>query len=137
MGQRLGAAMTGGEVLLLVGSLGAGKTTLTQGIAQGLGIQEYTKSPTFVLVNEYQGRIPLYHVDLYRVQGDVEAWELGLDDYLDGPGVCVVEWSDQAPSVFPDDHLLVTLEIRSENDRLFRLEPRGPRAHALLQTVRL
>jgi tRNA threonylcarbamoyladenosine biosynthesis protein TsaE len=132
VGRRLGAALAGGEVLLLVGALGTGKTTLAQGIAQGLGIREYTKSPTFVLVNEYLGRLPLYHVDLYRIQGDLEAWELGLDEYLEGPGVCVVEWADRALRVFPSDHLLVTLERRSDTERLLRLKAQGPRARALL-----
>lgn len=137
VGRRLGAALAGGEVLLLVGALGTGKTTLAQGIAQGLGIREYTKSPTFVLVNEYQGRLPLYHVDLYRIEGDLEAWELGLDEYLEGPGVCVVEWADRALRVFPSDHLLVTLKRRSDTERLLRLKAQGPRAWALLAAAGL
>ncbi len=134
-GRKLGMSLRGREVILLVGDLGAGKTTLTQGIAEGLDIHEYTKSPTFVLVHEYKGRLPLYHIDLYRIEGDLEAWALGVDEYLEDVGVSVIEWADRAPKVFPDDYLLIRLERLSDTDRRLQLESHGPRAGTLLSTV--
>ena len=94
IGTELGKLAGAGDIILLVGPLGAGKTCLTQGIARGLGIHEYTASPSFVLVREYQGKLPLYHIDLYRLDKIEEVAQLGLDDYLYGKGVCVVEWAD-------------------------------------------
>lgn len=134
-GAILGALLDGGEVILLVGSLGAGKTTLTQGIAKGLEVDAYTKSPSFVLVNEYQGRLPLYHMDLYRIEDSNEAWDLGLDDYMDGHSVLVAEWGDRAPAAFPSDHLRIEIQVGSETQRTFTLAPEGPTAARLVERV--
>ena len=101
IGRAIGKAVQAGTLILLIGQLGAGKTTLTQGIATGLGVTAYTKSPSFVLVNEYEGRLPLFHMDLYRIDDPAEAWELGLDDYLGRDGVLAIEWADRATSIFP------------------------------------
>jgi hypothetical protein len=87
-------------VILLDGPLGAGKTCLTQGIAMGLGITGYVRSPTFVLMARYSGRLTLHHLDLYRVGSSQEAWDLGLDEQISGDGLCVVEWPDRAPDLF-------------------------------------
>src|SRR3989304_2198922 len=95
IGARLGKLAASGDVVLLVGALGTGKTCFTQGVAQGLGINEYTSSPSFVLVREYRGRLPLYHIDLYRLERIEEIDQLGLDDYLYGNGVCVGEWAER------------------------------------------
>src|SRR3972149_1751996 len=91
IGMRLGGLAVSGDVILLTGELGTGKTCLTQGIAWGLGIEDYASSPSFVLVREYRGRLPLYHVDFYRLERLEEIAGLGLDDYLYGNGVCVIE----------------------------------------------
>ena len=135
LGQALGEHAQGGDLFLLTGGLGSGKTTLVQGIAWGLGVQEYARSPTFVLMAQYQGRIPVYHLDLYRVESVEEALDLGLDEYLWGEGVLVVEWADRAPEAFPDECLKVSLELVDESTRRLRLEGHGGRHEALLRAT--
>ena len=108
------------------GGLGAGKTTLTQGIVWSLGATEYARSPTFVLVNEYQGRVPVYHMDLYRLDSFAEVDGLGLDDYLFGDGVCIVEWADKAHNYFPSEHILVSIDHVSESRRTFTVSSEAP-----------
>ena len=100
LGRRLGEVMGGGELVLMSGDLGAGKTCMTQGIAWGLGVNEHARSPTFVLVSEYEGRHTLFHADLYRVDDPLEAEDLGLDETYGNGGVCVVEWAEKADSLF-------------------------------------
>ena len=127
LGKELGGLAREGDVFLLVGNLGAGKTCLTQGIAWGLGIEEYASSPSFVVVKEYRGRLPLYHIDLYRIGGIEEVMDLGLDDYFSGRGVCVVEWAERGMEAMPLEHLLVEIERLSPRKRCFQLRPRGGR----------
>jgi len=103
VGRALGEQAHPGDVILLDGPLGAGKTCLTQGIAIGLGITGYVRSPTFVLMARYSGRLTLHHLDLYRVGSSHEAWYLGLDEQLSGDGLCVVEWPGKAPELFIKD----------------------------------
>jgi tRNA threonylcarbamoyladenosine biosynthesis protein TsaE len=110
VGRLIGQQAQPGDIYLLTGPLGAGKTRLTQGIAWGLGVTGYARSPTFVLMTRYQGRLTLHHLDLYRINDPLEAWDLGLDDQLSGDGVCVVEWADQAEEVFPQDALWIALD---------------------------
>ena len=117
IGRRIGTKAQSGDVLLLVGDLGAGKTTLTQGILWGLGGTEYARSPTFVLVNEYPARLTLYHMDLYRLNSIEEIEDLGLDEYLYGNDLCVVEWADKAPGYFPVNHAVVQLEVIDDQTR--------------------
>ncbi len=136
LGQRLGDLARPGDVVLLVGSLGAGKTCLTQGIALGLGVNDYTVSPSFVLMREYKGRLPLYHVDLYRLEQVEEVADLGLDDYLYGEGVCVVEWADRALNLMPPEHLLIQLAYLSPRRRSIYLEPRGKRYNDLTNELK-
>jgi tRNA threonylcarbamoyladenosine biosynthesis protein TsaE len=136
IGKKLGELAAPGDVILLVGSLGAGKTCLTQGIARGLGIHEYTASPSFVLVREYQGKLPLYHVDLYRLDRVEEVAQLGLDDYLYGKGVCVVEWADKGLSVLPQEHLLVEMQIVSPLKRRLSFMPEGTRYLKMLSKLK-
>ncbi|MBI4234475.1 MAG: tRNA (adenosine(37)-N6)-threonylcarbamoyltransferase complex ATPase subunit type 1 TsaE [Chloroflexi bacterium] len=136
LGRLLGSHAAAGDLFLLAGGLGVGKTTLTQGIAWGLGVQEHARSPTFVLVTQYRGRLTLYHIDLYRLDDVQEVLDLGLDEYLFGDGVCVVEWAEKAPQVFPAAHLLVTLQPVDDTTRRLRLEARGSRYEGLLEAVR-
>ena len=110
IGRSIGAQARQGDIFLLTGPLGAGKTCLTQGIAWGLGVVGYTRSPTFVLIARYHGRVSLYHLDLYRINDPLEAWNLGLDEQLFGDGVCVVEWADRASEVFPEHSLWIALD---------------------------
>ena len=135
IGASLGRHVEPGDVLLLCGDLGAGKTCLTQGIAKGLGITEYVRSPTFVLVSIHQGRLPLYHIDIYRLDHVAEVIDLGIDEYLAGDGVSVIEWADKALEVFPQSCLRVTLDYEGENERLLRLEPQGERYERLVLQV--
>jgi tRNA threonylcarbamoyladenosine biosynthesis protein TsaE len=129
LGQRLGKKLRAGDVVLLSGELGAGKTVFTQGIAEGLGARGQVSSPSFVLMNEYQGRERLFHVDLYRIGEPEEAEYLGLEDYSED-GVLVVEWPERAPEYLPADHLLVRIAY-SEGGRTLTLAPRGRRAREL------
>ena len=127
LGRRIGELALPGDVFLLVGDLGTGKTCLTQGIAWGLDIDEYTLSPTFVIMRELYGRMPLYHIDLYRLDRIEESMDLGLDDYLYGRGVCVVEWAEKALSILPTEHLLIKIGYHSDTERSFQMKPRGQR----------
>ena len=124
---QLGKLSQPGDVFLLVGGLGAGKTCLTQGIAWGLGIEGYAASPSFVLINQYRGRIPLYHIDLYRLDSIEEVNELGLDDYLYSNGVCVVEWAEKAWAVLPRENLTVEMSFLSDTSRSITIKPNGKR----------
>ena len=135
LGTRIGEVASAGDIFLLVGELGAGKTCLTQGIAWGLGIDEYAVSPSFMLVRELYGRLPLYHVDLYRLDNIEEIVELGLDDYLYGGGVCVVEWAEKGLGVFPAEHLLIKIGYLSDTERSFQLIPNGKRYPKMLAQV--
>lgn len=136
LGIQLGKLAKAGDVMLLVGELGTGKTCLTQGIAWGLGIDDYTLSPSFVLIREYQGRLLLYHIDFYRLDSIEEVVDLGLDDYLYGDGVCVVEWAERALPVLPEEHLLVKLEHLGENERKLCLEPKGEHYEELISELK-
>ena len=92
---------------------------------KGLGVTAYTKSPSFVLVNEYEGRLPLFHMDLYRIDEPAEAWELGLDDYLGRDGVLAIEWADRATSIFPEDRLEIHIDYISDSERRLTLTANG------------
>ena len=132
LGTRLGELALPGDIFLLVGDLGTGKTCLTQGIAWGLDIQEYTMSPSFVLVRELHGRLPLYHIDLYRLDHLEEIAELGLDSYLYGNGVCVIEWAEKGISLLPAEHLLIEISYLSDTERTFQIKPNGQRYTEIL-----
>jgi tRNA threonylcarbamoyladenosine biosynthesis protein TsaE len=101
-GERLAATLDAGDVVALTGELGAGKTCFVQGLTRGLGVQTRATSPTFVLVNEYRGRLPVHHVDAYRTARATELIDLGLLELFDGDGVTVVEWADRAASLLPE-----------------------------------
>ena len=137
MAKALGSACTGGELFLLAGDLGSGKTCFVQGLARGLDVDEYVHSPTFVMVAQYhQGRLPLFHVDLYRVESEGEAIELGLDEYIGGTGVCAVEWADNAPAVFPPARLEVRLTDLGGDRRRIVLRANDGRHAALVAALR-
>lgn len=135
-GTRLGKIARPGDVILLVGKLGAGKTCLTQGIAWGLGIDEYAASPSFVLVRELYGRLPLYHLDFYRLENLAEIAELGLDEYFYGQGVSVVEWAEKALSLLPPENLLIEMEYISDNERRLELKPSGKRYREMVAQLK-
>ena len=136
LGMKIGELAQAGDVLLLIGELGTGKTCLTQGIAWGLGIKEYAMSPSFVIMRELYGRLPLYHVDLYRLDDIEEVAQLGLDDYLYGSGVSVVEWAEKGLSVMPLDHLLIEIAHLDDTEREFKLKPDGQRYAEILTQLK-
>jgi tRNA threonylcarbamoyladenosine biosynthesis protein TsaE len=143
LARRLGEACTGGEVFLLVGPLGAGKTAFTQGLAWGLGVEEYTHSPTFVLVTEYhgtarQGRpaLTLYHMDLYRIESVPEAVDVGLREYVDAGGVTAIEWADKADEALAGAGLRVEISYTGDNRREITFRPQDDHHAALLAGAR-
>ena len=101
--------LKGGEFIAMYGDLGAGKTAFVQGLAKALGITNHVTSPTFTIVNEYEGRLPLYHLDVYRIADPDEMYEIGYDDYIDSDGVCVVEWAELIEELFPDKYYKLTI----------------------------
>jgi tRNA threonylcarbamoyladenosine biosynthesis protein TsaE len=135
LGRRIGELAAAGDVYLLSGELGAGKTCLTQGIAWGLGIEEYALSPTFVIMREMHGRLSLYHLDLYRLDDLAEIAELGLDDYFYGDGLCVVEWAEKGLPVLPPEHLRIEMDHRAESERGLTFTAVGDRYRKLLAEV--
>ena len=136
LGIYIGESAQAGDIYLLTGGLGTGKTCLTQGIAWGLDIEEYALSPSFVIVRELRGRLPLYHVDLYRLDRAEEIDELGLDEYLNGNGVCVIEWAEKGLSVLPPEHLLIEISYIGETDRRFHFKPSGQRYIDLVERLK-
>ena len=110
VGRAMGVVAQPGDVFLLAGPLGAGKTCLVQGFARGLQVKALVRSPTFVLMSRHQGRLTLHHIDLYRIADPEEAWDLGIDEQLFDEGVCMVEWADRAGDIFPEGCLWVHLD---------------------------
>lgn len=132
-GYQLGQLLHPQDLILLDGDLGAGKTTLTQGIAQGLGIKRPIKSPTFTLIREYQsGRIPLYHMDMYRLENS-SADELGLSEYFNGDGAVVIEWSQFIKDLLPTSYLRIVLKQQQPTSRELNFQALGYRYQQLLQ----
>ncbi|MDR2102894.1 MAG: tRNA (adenosine(37)-N6)-threonylcarbamoyltransferase complex ATPase subunit type 1 TsaE [Treponema sp.] len=116
-GERIAGLLHEGSVVALRGGLGAGKTCLTKGIARGLGIREELTSPTYTIISEYQGMVPFYHIDAYRLEGDDDFYALGGEELLYGKGIAVVEWSERLPYSIPADALIVEIEISGANER--------------------
>ncbi len=136
IGERLGRLLQGGDVVCLEGELGTGKTCLVQGIGRGLGITSAIVSPTFIIINEYRvpdRRYKLYHIDLYRIETVGEARAIGLEDYLYGDGVCVIEWAERAREILPEERLWITLRYLGDTKRGLMFKPRGKRHEELLQ----
>lgn len=120
-GESLGRTLRGGEIIALHGVLGAGKTQLVKGLARGLNFAGDVTSPTFTIVHEYRGgRLPIYHIDLYRIRNENEAVDLGLEEYLPGDGVTVIEWPDRIPSLLPPQTRHWELEVVSLTERVIR-----------------
>jgi tRNA threonylcarbamoyladenosine biosynthesis protein TsaE len=109
-GKRLGGILKRGDVVCLTGDLGAGKTAFTKGIGRALEISDHITSPTFTLVNEYNGRVPLYHFDVYRLKGPEDVYGIGFEEYIYGNGISVIEWADLVNEVLPAEHIWVTIE---------------------------
>jgi tRNA threonylcarbamoyladenosine biosynthesis protein TsaE len=128
LGRKMGNLLAKGIVIALIGELGCGKTLLTRGICEGLKVPlRQVNSPTFVLVNEYQGRLPVFHMDLYRLGGEADVVELGITDYLSRTesGILIIEWAEKIPSLLPEDLLTVSFEIISDRKRRIEFSMSG------------
>ncbi len=139
LGKSIGERLQGGEIILLHGDLGAGKTLLAKGIAEGLGIEGSTTvvSPSFTLVNIYKARLDIVHVDLYRLNSD-EIYDLGLEDYMDLEHIMVVEWAEKAPLFFSNQTLDITIEYTGDASRAIVLESQKPSLiHRLQESLKM
>jgi tRNA threonylcarbamoyladenosine biosynthesis protein TsaE len=140
LGARLGGLLSPGDVIALAGGLGTGKTRFSQGVGQGLGVTEPIVSPTFTLVREYRGpeiRLPLFHVDLYRIENEGETLTFGLEEYLYGDGICLVEWADRlGDNQMPDEYLWIDFHYLDQSKRGLLIQPRGPHYEELLRDFR-
>ncbi|MCX5750578.1 MAG: tRNA (adenosine(37)-N6)-threonylcarbamoyltransferase complex ATPase subunit type 1 TsaE [Candidatus Saganbacteria bacterium] len=116
-GKKLAAKLQEGTVIALTGQLGAGKTTLIQGIAQGLGIKDPVTSPTFILINEYPSNPPLIHLDLYRLDSETQIEDLGIEDYFEKPAIMVIEWAEKLGTLLPSNAIKIELEVLGDNKR--------------------
>ncbi|MBB1109004.1 tRNA (adenosine(37)-N6)-threonylcarbamoyltransferase complex ATPase subunit type 1 TsaE [Limosilactobacillus sp. pH52_RY] len=136
LGKKIGQQLVAGDVLVLDGDLGAGKTTFTKGLAAGLAIPDIIKSPTFTIIHEYQdGRLPLYHMDAYRLENG-GAEDLGLEEYFDGDGVSVVEWAEFVEDELPADFLAIHFKrTDDDNTRILEFEPHGQHFDQIVKSV--
>lgn len=125
LGEKVAGYLNPGDVLTLEGDLGAGKTTFTKGLAKGLGIKRVVNSPTFTIIKEYDGRMPLYHMDVYRLEESDE--DLGFDEYFSGEGVTVVEWASFIQDMLPENYLSIRITLLNNQKRSFKLIPHGKR----------
>ncbi|MGH7127494.1 MAG: tRNA (adenosine(37)-N6)-threonylcarbamoyltransferase complex ATPase subunit type 1 TsaE, partial [Planctomycetaceae bacterium] len=133
----LGDAVEAGTVVALVGDLGAGKTRLVQAIAETMGVErDAVTSPTFVLIQEHHGRLPIYHFDAYRLRDVDEFLELGVEELLGGEGVCLIEWADRVSDALPEDVLRIDIRVTGESSRAFHLSAAGPCSAAVLERTR-
>lgn len=132
IGQKIGSQLVKNDVLVLVGELGAGKTTLTKGIALGLDISQMIKSPTYTIVREYEGRLPLYHLDVYRIGDDPDS--IDLDDFVYGNGVCVIEWGNLLANDVLSDYLEIVIK-KTISGRDIELIPHGEQSKLLIERI--
>ena len=133
LGKKLGSLIDGSFLITLSGELGAGKTTFTQGLARGLEITRNVTSPTFTLMKSYKGRLPLYHIDAYRLE-DIDQ-DLGFEEYVDGDGVCVIEWSNFIEDVLPEERLSINLTISDDDSRMLVFSAYGDKYEEVLERL--
>ena len=133
-GESIGRALEPGMVVALIGELGAGKTTLTKGIARGLEVPDLVHSPTFTFIHEHKGRLPVYHFDLYRLDTMEQIEDLGYEDYFNGPGVTIIEWAEKIQGLLPEDHLEIRI-TGEDNARTFTLRATDPKSALVLSTI--
>ena len=132
IGKNIGSLLNSGDIIVLSGDLGAGKTTLTKGIAKGLNISQMIKSPTYTIVREYEGRLPLYHLDVYRIGDDPDS--IDLDDFLYGDGVTIIEWGELLDEDLLGDYLLISIAHHGDGRQL-TFEAFGPRSHEIQEAI--
>ncbi len=137
IGVQLGKLLKAGDVVAFSGDLGAGKTCCIQGIARGLGIcDELTvTSPTYTLIHEYQGNVPIYHFDVYRLVNEDDLYDLGYEEYFYGTGVTLIEWADRIHSFLPDDHLALSFHVQDDGVRVIHVRAAGTRWEDVAQAI--
>lgn len=123
LGKRIGKLLTAGQIVTLEGDLGAGKTTLTKGLAKGVAVQDIVNSPTFTIIKEYEGRVPFYHMDVYRLEGTDE--DLGFEEYFASDGITVIEWASMIADYLPPHYLMIRLTLQANDARKIELVPFG------------
>lgn len=133
LAEMIGRAVSAGTLITLSGDLGAGKTTFTQGLAKGLDIDRKVTSPTFTIMKEYKGRLPLYHIDAYRLENITQ--DLGFEDYIDGDGVCVIEWANFIEYVLPDQLLNIEFTINDDDSRTLTLQGHGEKYEEVISKI--
>lgn len=124
LGEKLGKTLKPGDVVALIGDLGTGKTCLTQGIARGIGIDadEVVSSPSYILINEYKGKMPIYHIDLYRLENIAEIADLGIGEYVESEGVCIIEWAERMEEGLPETSIRIYITWEDENTRSIKIQ---------------
>ena len=139
IGKSIGSLLLPGDVVALVGELGAGKTQFIKGLAAGVGIRKptYVSSPSFTLINEYEGKIPFYHIDLFRLETEKEAEDLGLEEYFQGIGITAIEWADKIPSLLPKEMLFIHIAYTGKNTRSLEIIGKGKRYEELIDRLRI
>lgn len=136
IGYKIGTLLKSGDILCLNGDLGAGKTTMTKSIGLGLGVKEYITSPTFTLINEYKGNIPVYHFDVYRLENVDELFDLGFDEYFYGKGVCIIEWADKIDKLIPKNRIVIDIEkTNNDNERIIQIGGFGQNYEELIKEL--
>ena len=134
IGSKLGELLTPKSVICLIGDLGAGKTTMTQSLARALGVDDYITSPTFTIVNEYEGNMPLYHFDVYRIGSSEEMYDIGYDEYINSDGVCIIEWANLIEDILPDEYLYIEMNYK-ETGREMILTPKGEKYEEIVKEL--
>lgn len=134
IGSKLGELLTPKSVICLIGDLGAGKTTMTQSLARALGVDDYITSPTFTIVNEYEGKMPLYHFDVYRIGSSDEMYDIGYEEYINGEGVCIIEWANLIEDILPDEYLYIEMNYK-ETGREMILTPKGEKYEEIVKEL--
>jgi len=138
LGKSIGELLRPGNVVALIGDLGAGKTTLAKGIAVGVGVEDESEvtSPSFVLVNEYQGRFPVYHADLYRLREACEVEDLGWEEFIFGGGISLLEWAEKIPEILPEERIEVRISWIGPDERKFLIAGKGAQAENILLVMK-
>ena len=134
IGTKLGKLLFPGSVICLIGDLGAGKTTMTQSLAKSLEVDDYITSPTFTIVNEYEGRMPLYHFDVYRIGSSEEMYDIGYDEYINSDGVCIIEWANLIEDILPDEYLDIQLSYKDMGREMI-LKPIGEKYKKIVEEL--
>jgi tRNA threonylcarbamoyladenosine biosynthesis protein TsaE len=137
IGKSMGSLLRPGDVVALVGELGTGKTQFIKGLAEGVGVGKptYISSPSFTLINEYPGKVPFYHIDLFRLESEKEAEELGLEEYFQGEGITAIEWADKIPSLLPEENLWIHIHYTGENTRSLEIIGKGKQYEELVNKL--